>query len=368
METRRGFLQTMAASTPLGIAIVNDLLTNDATAADFVAENTPSVHPPLPGEGRLKEFWDEPVRTLVSLPLPRFEATEIERHTLYCGLLSKLIVHYWNGNKRGKEGKYPWRSAQLLKTGQYNGGDYLGHNIAALAVDANGFVIDFDFNHNELFSSSVEHAESRLIRRIFSLAQLNNGWATRGVMGPLGGTSYSNILSDVTVYTSLESCAQCSGIMALGSVKEVVYLQRDPGQYSIGNILRQLSPVQSSFRAPLPIPADALGFDYFSQLNKAYADFAMEVKSKPFFEPNEGVADRSPSITSFLCTDVALNIVEAASKHFDSVGKTKFPMYRPMRKTGAPSSAMTNEQVLGHVRAFFSYAATEGKRGTPHQL
>jgi tRNA(Arg) A34 adenosine deaminase TadA len=253
MESRRGFLQAVAATAAVGVA------TDGIAAAQAGASGSQTVHPPAPQQGRLKHFWEGTVKDLVSLPAPKLTAAETERHRIYCGLLSALMVHYWNGNKKGKDGKYPWREKQF-QNGQYLGGDYLGHNIACIAVDAQGEVIDFDFNHNDIFSSSVEHAESRLVRRIFSLAQLNNGWATKGFMAPVAPTPYSNILSDVTVYTSLESCSQCSGIMALGAVKEVVFLQRDPGQSSIGNILRQLSPEKSGFKAPLPIPGDTIAY------------------------------------------------------------------------------------------------------------
>ena len=44
-------------------------------------------------------------------------------------------------------------------------------------------------------------------------------------------------LQNVTLYTSLESCAQCSGVMSLGGVKQVVYLQNDFTAYMIGNIV-----------------------------------------------------------------------------------------------------------------------------------
>ena len=48
---------------------------------------------------------------------------------------------------------------------------YLGHNIAAIAVSPTGRIVDFDFNHNELFNSSAEHAEARLLRRLFALGK-----------------------------------------------------------------------------------------------------------------------------------------------------------------------------------------------------
>ena len=124
---------------------------------------------------------------------------------------------------------------------------YFGHNIACIAVDENGEIIDFDFNHNELYNSSAEHAEARLVRRIFSLNQAYDHWQTHGA-----GESfipYANVFNGVTIYTSLESCAQCSGIMTLANMLRVVYLQSDPGQYLVGNILYNLSR---------PVPSDSL--------------------------------------------------------------------------------------------------------------
>src|SRR5207245_7885348 len=125
-----------------------------------------------------------PVAELVSLPAPVLEEGEVERHVLFSRLLMALIDRYFNGNKHGRGGDYHgWREAQK-EGGQLAGGDYLGHNIACLAVDAPGEVTDFDFNHNEVFNSSVEHAESRLVRRIFSLTQIYDNWATRAPGDP----------------------------------------------------------------------------------------------------------------------------------------------------------------------------------------
>jgi len=45
---------------------------------------------------------------------------------------------------------------------------YMGHNIVALAVHwPSQQVIDFAFNHNSAFNSPAEHAEMRLLDRIF---------------------------------------------------------------------------------------------------------------------------------------------------------------------------------------------------------
>ena len=117
-------------------------------------------------------------------------------------------------------------------------------------------ILDFDFNHNEIFDSSVEHAESRLIRRLFSLTQVNRTYNNTQCV-PCGSTeeasekynksvSYENLLSEYTLYTTLESCTQCTGIMNLGNLKEVVYLQTDPGMGSIGNIVFNMNRGKTS--------------------------------------------------------------------------------------------------------------------------
>jgi hypothetical protein len=164
-----------------------------------------------------------------------------ERHKLYSLVLMTLVCQQWNGNKYGETGDYGhWRADQEVGTTPsgpklYLGGTYQGHNIAALAVHGENRVIDYDFNHNNVFDSSAEHAESRLVRRLFALNQIYAPWsvASDGA-SPAKATArarqrhslfataasphaeahakaivkgYSTLLSDVTIYTSLESCA-----------------------------------------------------------------------------------------------------------------------------------------------------------------
>lgn len=321
------------------------------------------TYPPKPAAGALADLWDAPLRDLVSLPAPSLTAPEIERHRIYCGLLMAILVHYWNGNKRGRDGYYSYRGGQRKADGEYFGGDYLGHNIAALAVSEDGRVIDFDFNHNELLNSSVEHAESRLVRRIFSLAQLNDGWASRRIPSRKA-TTYGNVLNNVTLYTTLESCSQCSGIMALGLVKEVVFLQRDPGQSSIGNILRALLPANAAYNGPLPIPGDLLGIEEFGKLDDAYRAFAADVAGKPFYISPDGEADHSSSITSFLCTDAARDIFCMGAFAFDKWPTAQFPDFKPQSQ----DAIYSNQDILDHAHRFYDYAITDGRRGTPHKL
>jgi len=305
----------------------------------------------------LADFWNRPVHELVTVPQPTFTAEERERWRLFSLLAMSLVFEFWNGNKYGDHGEYPWREQQRLPGGRYSGGTYLGHNIAAIAVDGDGRVIDFDFNHNKVFNSSVEHAESRLIRRVFSLAQLQEEWRptlgpappTNARGSPAAGTSYATVLSDVTVYTTLEPCAQCAGIMALGLVHEVVFLQRDPGEYLVGNILHNLT--KEGARAPLPIPAGEFGFEYFDELNDAYQGFKAEIPQRPFYISPRW-KDSSPAIAAFLCTDDALEIYRQARDELRSF-QPQFP---------------ANAQPHAGVVQFLEYARSHGQRGTPHRV
>lgn len=320
----------------------------------------------------------------------------------------KLIARFWNGNKHGPVGIYPQRALQI-DAGQPTQGPrryrgdmianpgpqrvnwdrYLGHNIACLAVDGNGEIIDFDFNHNDLFRSSAEHAESRMVRRLFSLADLADGWKTGRVQGKPRAAS----LVDVTLYTTLESCAQCSGVMSLAGVRQIVYMQNDFTAYKIGNLMYNLAnrgravdaegnplsdwrgrPLGSLPGAPIPIAGSAIGLDEFRLLNDGNLAFIADITAAKaagnpdgaFFVPPSGAPDFDPSITSFLCTDTAHRIFIDGGARLDTLTLShpdwNFPD-RPDSRT-----ILSNRDCLERARAFYAYADLEGYRGSPHKL
>jgi tRNA(Arg) A34 adenosine deaminase TadA len=298
----------------------------------------------------LVENWGKQLHEIVDVQAQvRKDAPELadpaarERHRIYGYLLMKLIVRFWNGNKRGPLGVYPLRAAQIDRpqsppTPQRFRGDmmadaggirvnwdrYLGHNIACIAVDGNGEIMDFDFNHNDFFRSSAEHAESRMVRRLFSLADVFDNWKTAldrtDSRGPVALKPRAASLNDVTLYTSLESCAQCSGVMSLAGVKQIIYLQNDFTAYKIGNLMYALanrlmvSDAKGNARsipgAPIPIAGSEVGLDEFKILNDANLEFSRKIVaagnanppdlSGAFFVPQSGKPDFDPSITSFL--------------------------------------------------------------------
>jgi tRNA(Arg) A34 adenosine deaminase TadA len=316
---------------------------------------------------KLKEYLDKPVSDLIAESPRTITDEEKERHRIYSLLLMSMVAFNWNGNKpRVAESLKPsltkdYGVNSLLSTekvqrqrGENLKRDYLGHNIAAFAVDRDGFIIDFDFNHNEIFNSSTQHAEARLLNRVFALNQINDSWNV-GIQSQ-ESIGYGNLLQGVTIYTSLESCAQCSGIMTLGNAREVVYLQEDPGQYKIGNIMFRLTessdPTKKAL-APRPIPASTFDFGYYSLLSQKFNEY-------------EPTSDKR-SITSFLCTEAAYLVFLDAEDELNQLMKNslKFPDWKV--KLGTENeSKLTNKDVLEECFGFYQYFANKGRRGTPH--
>jgi tRNA(Arg) A34 adenosine deaminase TadA len=383
---RRDFIVTTAGAAGSASALAGATLGS--------AQAQPSPPPGFVDQPPFANNWAKPLSEVVHIDLsaaaPELSSEAVrERHRIYCHLLMKLMVRFWNGNKRGPLGSYPRRVKQMeagqptQPTQRYRGDmiadpdrlrlnwdRYVGHNIACIAVDGNGEIIDFDFNHNDFFRSSAEHAESRMVRRLFSLTDVFDSWKTGD---RIGDKSRAFSLQNVTLYTSLESCAQCSGVMSLGGVKQVVYLQNDFTAYMIGNIMFNLAnPVAGLPGAPKPIPASAVELPQFQRLNDANLAFVKDIQdahahndsTRAFFiSPDKSFVDYDPSITSFLCTDAARDIFEDGGKELDTL-TLKFPD----DKHPDERDVLTNKQCLEEARSFFKYADVEGYRGSPHKL
>ncbi len=73
----------------------------------------------------------------------------------------------------------------------------------------------------------------------------------------------------------------------------------------------------------------------------------------------------SPSVTSFLCTDLARRVYQDAAAELAGCSAATHADYVP---PGAPLSSFTNGQVLVEARDFLSYVQKLNNRGTPHGL
>lgn len=322
----------------------------------------------------LEQYRNRLVNDLVAPPDLALTDPQKERHHIFALLVMALAFHYWNGNKRGQSAVYPRNVSNTADTAEnpFLRNDYRGHNIVAIAVDIDGRVIDFDFNHNELLHSSVEHAEARVVRRVYSLVDRDTQIGDYHInQTTAASVAVRSRLGNATIYTSLESCAQCAGIMTLASVENVVYLQDDPGQYAVGNILwRMTDGAGDTPNAPRPIAASCFAFPYYTQLNDAFLEFRRslaDASTPPFAVPANGAPDRIGSITSFLCTKAAWSIYQVAWMEFLQNLTLQYPSFQPTNNQGhLQQSALSNQECLVSARQFYHYATSRGFRGTPH--
>jgi hypothetical protein len=171
--------------------------------------------------------------------------------------------------------------------------------------------------------------------------------------------------------------------MTLASCLRVVYLQSDPGQYVIGNLMYNLSrPSEQAlagaarpapapkYWAPEPVDAKLFSFRHKQQLEIAYEEYVAAVDRDPdnryFYQSPSGEKDKSKSITSFLCTDQAQAIFEAGSREFATM-TPQHAAHRPARTDGQTAGVLSNLESLTHARSFVAHVVAESRRGTPHR-
>ena len=129
-----------------------------------------------------------------------------------------------------------------------------------------------------------------------------------------------------TVYTTLEPCAQCSGMMILCSIKRTVYGQTDPG---FGNAMERLKLNSKKWNSegyesyPRQVVSERSKSKYCAQLDRAY------------------VQTRG-AITKFLLTEQAYSIFARAVEEF-----YHYQLKYPEENSGILDHA---RQTLNHVR------------------
>jgi tRNA(Arg) A34 adenosine deaminase TadA len=201
-----------------------------------------------------------------------FEQCEVEkepnygekwRHLIFSYAVMALLYSEFNGNKQGPLGRYYFRdrckigqvvsveatveekssgqsapagtfvySSKMVQKGQGECSDYLGHNIVALAVCKRGSILRVSYNHNVLFSSTVDHAEERLIDGLFKDPSAFIAKSHARMFSDGQRVNIEEHMKHISVYTSLEPCQQCSGKLHIAEVPELVFCQRDWVSYS----------------------------------------------------------------------------------------------------------------------------------------
>ncbi|MFE8598202.1 nucleoside deaminase [Archangium violaceum] len=172
-----------------------------------------------------------------------------------------------------------------------------GYNIGSVLVDPSGRLVCWARNAVGVTGNKTQHGEVRLMTNY-----LHN---TTG--GALGG--------GYTVYTTLEPCAMCSGMMTLMSVKSTVYGQADP---DFGKALERLSFNSTAIHGFCSYPRGVTSGEVIhaiaERLDQGYARY---MQTHP------------PVITDFLASPEARQIFADAEQQLLTF-KVQFPSNQPV--------------------------------------
>lgn len=154
-----------------------------------------------------------------------------------------------------------------------------GHNIGSILVDKTNKPVFWARNAIRERNNSTQHGEVRLIENY------------------LNCPSVDKYVDGYTVYTTLEPCAMCSGMIAMTKIKRVVYLQEDPAYGHVGETLRKINYPRK--------------YDEFTPRQLAQK---IEIENR-YHEARVGGHD---SITDFLLSDAAHKIFVSAKLAIDA--------------------------------------------------
>ncbi len=167
-----------------------------------------------------------------------------------------------------------------------------GYNIGALIVDKENLPVYHELNCINSTDNATQHGEVRAITRYLEKTRIFN-------------------LSGFTIYTTLEPCVMCAGMMTMTAVKRVVYGQRDV-DYSkaFERLALDTRPIGGFAPYPRKVVAQASKIIYCAELDEMYREFIEK--------------DEEKILAKFLASESAREIYEKAYNSFLSY-KVQFP-------------------------------------------
>ena len=233
---------------------------------------------------------------LAAAPSLSLGPAEQQTHEIFLLLAMALVFDGWGVDRANPSMIAAYAAAEPGRSFP----DYAGHHVGAVLVDPTSTVIGCALNRNVILNNSTAHAEARTIDNAFQLAN-----AAAGPAGP-AKWSFGSMLQRHVLYTTLEPCAQCAGIMELANISSVVFGQDDPGQRQVVNVLYNLTEPGRPGAGTLPVRASFM--PYWQPLAAAYYAFEAGVTGS-----GQGGATR------FLQTVEAYRIYRDAARTFEQM-------------------------------------------------
>lgn len=180
--------------------------------------------------------------------------------------------------------------AIVHKDWQNNADEGRGYNIGSVLVDSDKYVVNWARNSVNIKMNGTQHGEVRVIQSYLDSVQ-----------------SFS--LKGFSIYTTLEPCAMCSGMMKLTNVYRTIYGQTDP---AFGKALErlQLESASCCSKGYSPYPRSVIS-------DKSPDPISMEIDSA--YAQYKG-----KYIVKFLATPDAKLLFQKASDMFQQYNKAKY--------------------------------------------
>jgi len=145
-----------------------------------------------------------------------------------------------------------------------------GHNIGCVMVNSNSLPISWNVNCVTILDNGTQHGEVRVVQEFLSSTNASGKY-----------------IDGNTVYTTLEPCAMCTGMMTMNKAKRCVYVQADPG---FGSAIKGLNLVRYPrvFEAFTPTTlsqkiALERQFEQFSRTNQSITDYLLTTNAQAIY-------------------------------------------------------------------------------------
>lgn len=145
-----------------------------------------------------------------------------------------------------------------------------GHNIGCVLVDSNSLPVAWNVNCVTILDNGTQHGEVRVMQEFLSSTNASGKY-----------------IDGYSVYTSLEPCAMCTGMMTMTKAKRCVYVQADPG---FGSAIKGLNLVNYPrvFASYTPVAlrqkrALETQFAAFSRTNPSITDYLLTTNAEAIY-------------------------------------------------------------------------------------
>ncbi len=192
-----------------------------------------------------------------------------------------------------------------------------GHNIAALLVDPLGQPVYWARNDRFATDNGTDHSEVQAMRNFLNCphhVQYLGEQTPASYPGAPKGTGF-------TLYTTLDPCVMCTGMMLMNHLTRAVFVQSDP---DYGHVMQRFRSAEKAGWPPYPVDLDLsqAAIPEAGLLDQAYQQLGRKDMIIPFLRTPQAeqiFAHASQRLRTFQSAHGQQLLVETAVKYLDDV-------------------------------------------------